>query len=280
MANNLAARNNLGRIIYTPSFLIIFSTARNIIALHHWSVASLEDYHYLLQSLPILIVCFSTFFIWQCYFANSVASAQTFYSKWRNFATWQRWLFGAAGLLLLLVTLAVGVGLLQVTDGPNPSSLLQVGILTPAVLWIIPVVLSATLTIFGINGNGPVEQMRERALAHIAHLILYFVFLRSSQLDALLGAENVSVCVMFGMTFLGFGLQLLWHLYPYMPIVLPYVRVAYPQQEQGQGRGELVTGASHQRLFAMDIEEPNALLVVGVRNALPPLNDNDKLVIN
>ena len=294
MGNNLAVSNNLGGIIYAPSFLIIASTVQLTVSTHQWWIDSVENGHYLFQSLPTLFVCLLTWIIWQCYFTNSVASVQTFYSKWRTFATWQRWLFGPAGFLLLLVTFAVGVGLLQVADGPSPFPLLQVGMLTPAVLWVIPVVLSAALTIFDINGNGPVEQMRDRALAHVVHLTLYFVFLRSSQLDALLGAGSISVCAMFGVTFLGFILQLLWRVYPYMLTVVFEEQAAYLQQEvdrqqegnpqeevysheeQSPGQGELLIGLSHGMPFAMGNED---LLVVGVSITLPPLNDDKELVI-
>ena len=292
MDNNLAVRNNLGGIIYTPSFLIIASTVRLVISIDQWWIDSLENCHYL-----TLFVCLSTWIIWQCYFANSVASAQTFYSKWRNFATWQRWLFGAAGLLLLLVTLAVGVGLLQVADGPSPSPLLQVGMLTPAVLWVIPVVLSAALAIFGINGNGPVEQMRDRALSHVVHLILYFVFLRSSQLDALLGAGSISVCAMFGVTFLGFILQLLWRVYPYMLTVVFKEQAAYLQQEvdrqqEGNRQQEVdpqeevnrqQRSMSPSELVLSPIATPRAPagheLVTPPPHKPPKLSDTDKLVI-
>ena len=211
MANNLAIRNILRWLIYAPTFLIIASTLRIVISCNR-----LVDYHNLLQSFPTLLLCVSTWFIWQCFFANSLASAQAFYTRWGALAFWQRWLFYIVGLLLLFVASTVGVGLLKVTDGPSPSPLLQMSILTPAALWSIPVILSATLTIFGINVNGVVKQMRGRALAHIVHLLLYFVFLHISHLDALLEAGSISVCVMFGVTFLGFFLQVLWRVYPYM----------------------------------------------------------------
>ena len=278
MGNNLAVHNNLGRMIYAPSFLIIASAARSVIALHHWSIESSENYHYLVQSFPTLFMCTSTWLIWQCYFANSVASAHAFCNQWGVFTSWQRYWFCAVGLPLLLMAFVVGVGLLQVTDGPSPSPLLQVGILTPAALWIIPVVLSATVTVFGANVNAAVEQMKERALTHIVHLLLYFVFLRSSHLDALLGAGSIGVCAMFGVTFLGFILQVLWRVYPYMAARLLDERAAYPQQEQEPGQSVLVTGVSHRRPFAINMEGPNVLLV-GVCNRMPSLSDTDELLI-
>lgn len=273
--NNLAILNNLRWLIYAPTSLIIFSTVRLVIS-YHRSVDSVKNYHYLVQSFPTLLLCVSTWFIWQCYFANSLASAQAFYTRWGALAFWQRWLFYIVGLLLLLVASAVGVELLKVTDGPRPSPLLQMIILTPAALWSIPVILSATVTVFGVNINAAVEQMRERALTHIVHLLLYFVFLRSSHLDTLLGAGSIGVCAMFGVTFLGFILQVLWHVYPYMAARLLDEETTYPQQEQGPGQSVLVTGGSHGRPFGM--EGPHVLLV-GVCNRLPSLSDTDEFVI-
>ena len=276
MGNNLAVGNDPGRMIYAPSFLIIASAARNVIALHHQSIGSSENYHYLVQSFPTLFMCVSTWLIWQCYFANSVASTQAFCNQWGVITSWQRFWFSAVGLPLLLMAFVIGIGLLQVTDGPSPSPLLQVGILTPAALWVIPVVLSATITVFGANVNAAVEQMKERALTHIVHLLLYFVFLRSSHLDTLLGAGSIGVCAMFGVTFLGFILQVLWRVYPYMAPRLLDEEATYPQQEQGPGQSVLVTGGSHGRPFAM--EGPHVLLV-GVCNRLPSLSDTDEFVI-
>lgn len=298
MANNVAIRNVLGRMIYAPTFLIISSTARLVISCNSWLIDSLEAYHYLLHSFPSLFVCLSTWIIWQCYFANSVASVQAFSGQWGAFVRWQRWLFCAVGLLLLLVAFAVAVGVLQLTNGPSPSLLLQMVILTPAALWFIPVLLPATLAIFRMNGNGAVEQARVRAVVHIVHLVPYFVFLRSSQLDDLVGAGGISVCTMFGVTFLGFILQLLWHMYTRMPAEVldeqaghlqqeEQEQAANPHQEQEQatnphqeeqerGRSELVISVS----CAMHMEERNALQVVVVNHKLPSLNDTDQLVIN
>ena len=281
MANNLALRNNLGRLIYAPTFLIISSTARLIISRHHWSVDSLENYHYLLHSLPNIFMCFLTWIIWQCYFANSVASVQAFGGQWGAFVRWQRWLFCGVVLPLLLVAFAVAVGLLQFTNGPSPSLLLQVGILTPATLWFIPVILSVTLTIFRKNGNGAVEQAQKRAVVHVVHLLPYLVFLRSAQLDELVGAGSISVCTMFSVTFLGFALQLLWHVYAHMRAEVLEEReleqeVNPHQEEQGHLLSELVIS----ELRAMHMEEPDASQVVVVSDKLPSLNGNDQLVIN
>ena len=261
--NNLAIPNNLRWMIYAPTSLIIFSTVRLVI------------YHYLVQSFPTLLLYASTQFIWLCYFANSLASAQAFYTRWGALAFWQRWLFYIVWPLLLLVASAVGVELLKVTDDLRSSPLLQMIILTPA-LWSIPVILSAIVTVFGVNVGAGVEQMRERALTHIVYLLLYFVFLRSSHLDTLLGAESISVCAMFGLTFLGFILQVLWRVYPYMAPRLLDEEATYPQQEQGPGQSVLVTGGSHGRPFVM--QGPRVLLV-GVCCRLPSLSDTDELVI-
>ena len=281
MANNLALRNNLGRLIYAPSFLIISSTARLIISCYHWSIDNLENYHYLFHSFPNIFMCFLTWIIWQCYFANSVASVQAFGGQWGAFVRWQRWLFCGVVLPLLLVAFAVAVGLLQFTNGPSPSLLLQVGILTPATLWFIPVALSATLAIFRMNGNGAVEQARERAVVHVVHLLPYFVFLHSAQLDELVGAGSISVCTMFGVTFLGFALQLLRHVYAHMRAEVleerePEQDFKPHQEEQGHLRSELVIGIS----CAMHMEEPKALRVIVTSDKLPSLNDTDQLVIN
>ena len=275
--NDLAILNNLRWLIYAPTSLIIASTVRLVIS-YHQSLDSVKNCHYRVQSFPTLLLCVSTWLIWQCYFANSLASVQAFHTRWGLLTFWQRWLFYIVGLPLLLMAFVVGVGLLQVTDGPSPSPLLQMIILTPAALWSIPVILSATVTVFGVNVCAAVEQMQERALTHIVHLLLYFVFLRSSHLDALLGAGSIGVCAMFGVTFLGFILQVLWSVYPYMAARLLDERAAYPQQEQEPGQSVLVTGVSHRRPFAMNMEGPNDLLV-GVCNRLPSLSDTDELVM-
>ena len=278
MGNALAVRNNLGQMIYAPSFLIIASAARNVIALHHQSIESSENYHYLVQSFPTLFMCVSTWLIWQCYFANSVASTQAFCNQWRVITSWQRFWFCAVGLPLLLMAFVVGVGLLQVTDGPSPSPLLQVGILTPAALWVIPVVLSATITVFGANVNAAVEQMKERALTHVVHLLLYFVFLHSSHLDTLLGAGSIGVCAMFGVTFLGFVLQVLWRVYPYMAgmYMVPHRQpTCVPEsEEQNRSYSEIVL------FVAMAIHRDSAghELALSTSN-LPKLPNKAEMVI-
>lgn len=280
MCNNLAVLNNpmrddLGRAIYTPSFLLLSSTVRLILSLHCPSGASLENCHYLLASLPRCI----TWIIWQCYFANTIASVLVFRRQWEAFVWWQRWLFYVVGSLILSVAFTVALGLLQYTNGPSPSLPLQLGILTPAILWAAPVFLSATLTIFRVNSGAAVRQMQERAGIHIVHLLLYFVFLRTSQLDNLAGAGSVSVCAMFILTFLGFTAQLLWRKYPrmfpFMPGMAPArEQVHYPEQEeQAPGRRELVICALGRPTPCM--EEHDSMVVM--RDKAPLCDTEEQL---
>ena len=157
---------------------------------------------------------------------------------------WQRCLFCVVGSVILSVAFAVALGLLECTSGPSPSLLLQLVILIPAILWAIPVFLSVTLTIFRMNDDAAVRQIQERAGIHIVHLLLYFVFLRTSELDNLAGAGNTRMCAMCGLTLLGFIVQIVCHMRRYSHVYffdsVPE-QVCSPQQEaQEPGQRELV----------------------------------------
>lgn len=258
MGNKLARRNGHERVINTPSFLLLASMVRLITSFHVPSAASLENDRYFLASFPSCL----TWVIWQFYFANSIESIIVFSRQWARLVPWQRLLFGVVGILLLPVAYIAAVGLLQFSNGPSPSAPLKLAILTPAMLWTVPVLLSVTLTISGMSSTASVQQMQERASSHIVHLLLYIVFLCRSQLDKLAGAGSVSVYVMFSTMVGGFMVQILWHacLHTHLFVydVEPPGQVPQQQEQEG-GQNETAICTFDGGTTVLEIKEESAM---------------------
>jgi len=255
----------LVQFAHAPSLLILLSSIRTGVAVYfRSSVQSSVVFKFLCTNgIHVLTVA-----IWQCYFANVLASANSFVRSWKFLKSNQRIL--SLSMLVPAIVFApyfVTNGLLKFTHGLPPTGHMHVFNLLPAVLWTIPFVLNSALGLFqAANGEQlrlvhQMRQMQEVFMVYLVNFTLYYVFLKSSDGDALVGSNGVTTAGIVAVALVGFALQSL-----YMWIHGPH---GWWNENMQQGQLDMADFGQPQAGAVVETEEQSTL---ASELALPPMH--------
>lgn len=240
---------------HVPSFLVLLSIIRAVVAVHLSSVQSST----VINFFCINIMHGLTVVICQCYFANSVTSIRCFLQYWWEFFTLKQRILSLSlsVLVIMCAPLFVIIRLLEFAHGIPPSEAMCAVSLLPAILWTIPVVLYSALGLFQVARGaqlGQTHQMEEVFAVHLVNALLYCVFLKGSEGNNLVGSSdiNVTTFIVFGVAFVGFVLQFLY--------------MCSQGLRSGDVREERATPPSH---LPLRVPHPNEEMVVHSERPVP-----------
>ena len=240
---------------HVPSFLVLLSIIRAVVAVHHRSSMQSST---VINFLCINVMHGLTVVIWQCYFANSVTSIKCFIQYWKFFTLKQQILSLSLSVpVIVCAPLFVIIRLLEFAHGIPPSEAMCAVSLLPAILWTIPVVLYSALGLFQVARGaqlGQTHQMEEVFAVHLVNALLYCVFLKGSEGNNLVGSSdiNVTTFIVFGVALVGFVLQFLY--------------MCSQGLRSGDVREERATPPSH---LPLRVPHPNEEMVVHSERPVP-----------